>query len=45
MRETVAVNNIYRWAARFIVALSSLGASAARGIRKPDESLIDTEVA
>ena len=45
MRETVAVNNVYRWAARFIVALSSLGASAARGIRKPDESLIDTEVA
>jgi trehalose 6-phosphate synthase len=45
MRETVAVNNVYRWGARFIMALSSLGASAARGIRGSDESLIDTEVA
>jgi trehalose-6-phosphate synthase len=45
MRETVELNNIYRWAARFILALSSLKGSAARGIRKPAESLIDTEVA
>jgi trehalose 6-phosphate synthase len=36
MRETVQLNNIYRWAARFILALSSLRAS--RG-------LIRTEVA
>jgi trehalose-6-phosphate synthase len=45
MRETVELNNVYRWAARFILALSSLGASRAPGFRKPNESLIDTEVA
>jgi trehalose-6-phosphate synthase len=45
MRETVQLNNIYRWAARFILALSSLRASRGRGIRKPDESVIRTEVA
>jgi hypothetical protein len=43
MRQAVAVNNVYRWAARFIMALSTLRVSAAGGTRSSDEKF--TEVA
>ena len=45
MRETVAVNNVYRWGANLILALSNIGATAVRGSPNPNERPVDSEVA
>jgi trehalose-6-phosphate synthase len=44
MREAVQANNVYRWAAEFVMALATLRASA-RGIRSTRGRLTDIEVA
>jgi len=44
MREAVQVNNVYRWAAEFVMALATLRGSA-RGIRSTRGPLTDVEVA
>jgi trehalose-6-phosphate synthase len=46
MREVVAVNNAYRWAAKFVLALSTIGKSAAcRRSHNASEREVDAEVA
>jgi trehalose 6-phosphate synthase len=45
MREAVAVNNVYQWAANFILALSTIGASKTPGNRNSEERLVETDVA
>jgi len=45
MREAVAVNNVYQWAANFILALSTIGASKTSGNRNSEERLVETDVA
>jgi trehalose 6-phosphate synthase len=44
MREAVHINNVYRWAAEFVMALATLRAST-RGIRSTRGRLTDIEVA
>jgi hypothetical protein len=45
MRETVAANNVYGWAARFVTALATLRMSAARGSHSAGRRFTDIEVA
>jgi len=46
MREVVAANNAYRWAAQFVIALSATGTSAAYGmLHDANAQKVDAEVA